>query len=106
MLMKKYKQVIMRKFDQYLNENVEIENFEKQVLDSVKTIIMQEKGISEKNFNYIRSLNVSFDKFMLKIRENVDYYKDMKIFIEKRKSYAAEFFYDKYFEKDFEISLS
>lgn len=102
----------MLKYTDRVNENFEEnfnkfinghENLEKSILSNVKDIIMQEEGISEKNFVYINFMNVSFDNFMIKVKENSEYVDDIKSFENKRKNYASEFIYDKYFKDEFKI---
>jgi len=103
----------MHNFNEFLNESFlpvdqqekvnEFDRKEKNILSWVKEIIMTEEGISEKNFSYINAMNQSFDKFMPTIRSKHEYHEDIKSFDGKRKQYAAEFMYDKYFAGKFNI---
>lgn len=96
----------MKKYNEYINESLDgVLAFEKRVLSDVKDIIMQEEGISEKNFTYINAMNMSFNEYISSIKSEQSYHDDMKSFENKRKCYAAEFIYDKYFKEKFKISL-
>jgi len=105
----------MLNFDDFLNESFlpdgqqkEMDSYmkkEQNIISWVKDIIMQEEGISEKNFSYINAMNQSFDRYMPEIRSTSEYHDDIKSFDNKRKQYAAEFIYDKYFTGKFKISM-
>jgi hypothetical protein len=105
----------MLKFNDFLNESFlpkhlqeqvdEFTTFEKRVWDRVKDIIMEEEGISEKNFRYINAMNKSFLNFVPEFRSQQEYHDDMKEMKEKRISYTAEMIYDKYIKGKFKISM-
>lgn len=94
----------MRNFNEFVNESAENSAYEKGILSGVKDIIMQEEGISEKNFNYINAMNKSFMEYLPTI-QNDEYNADLESFKGKRSSFAAEFLYDKYFKGKFTISM-
>lgn len=106
----KYKQETMLKFNEFVNENLsnvfnKRYSFEDLVLSDIKSIIMQEEAISEKNFTYINAMNMSFDSFMNDLKNDQEFLSDIQSFKNKRTSYAAEFIYDKYFKDKFKISM-
>jgi len=105
----------MLKYDKFINESFlpdelgkiqsDLMKKDNMLLSDIKHIIMQEEGISEKNFTYINAMNNSLDKFMPNVKDDSDYFEDIKSFKDKRRTYLAEFMYDKYFKGKFKISM-